>query len=90
MSIVEVTGTFTATGQSSTVVLAKDFNLSLSGTFVATVAVQRSFDEGVTWKTVESYTDEIESIGFEPESGVNYRLNCTAYTSGTVTYRLSR
>ena len=91
MSIIEVTSTFTGTGQSSTVVLAKDFNLSLSGTFVATVAIQRSFDDGATWKTVESYTAEIESTGFEPEGGgALYRLNCTAYTSGTVTYRLSR
>lgn len=94
-----VSGTFTATGQSATFVapaaLKEKFNVSLSGTFSATVVLQRSFDNGSTWITVSKpdLTDASFTAGAsfsveEPEAGVRYRLNCTAYTSGTVTYRL--
>lgn len=90
MTIASVTGTFTATGQSSTMDVEETFNVSLSGFGSATVALQRSFDNGSTWKTIESYTADTEKYGTEIETGVIYRLNCTAYTSGTITYRLSR
>jgi hypothetical protein len=94
-----VTGTFTATGQSATFVapsaLSGEFNVSLSGTWAATVALQRSFDAGSTWVTVSkpdltdaSFTANASFSVKEPEPGVRYRLNCSAYTSGTVTYRL--
>jgi hypothetical protein len=90
------TGTFTGTGQSATPVADGDFNLSLSGTFVATVQVERSFDAGTTWLPVTyvdgsalNWTAPVSTTLNEPESGVLYRLNCTAYTSGTVTYRIS-
>lgn len=94
-----VTGTFTATGQSASFTPASQirdgmFNVSMSGTFSATVVLQRSFD-GTNWFTVSkpdltdaSFTAGVSFIVQEVEDGVRYRLNCTAYTSGTVTYRL--
>lgn len=86
-----VSGTFTGTGQSATMPAHRGmFNLSLSGTWVATVDIERSFDGGSTWLIVESYTSNIEDTGDEPQDNVWYRLNCSAYTSGTVTYRLSQ
>lgn len=69
-----------------------------NATATATVNLERSFDGGVTWITcgvggagqLASYaTLPISIVGGEPEKVVLYRLNCIAYTSGTVNYRLS-
>jgi hypothetical protein len=96
------TGTFTATGQSASFTPATPdnnrgpFNMSLWGTFVGTVQVERSFDGGTTWLpltalgTAIPFTAPCSEVFEELEFGVQYRLNCTAYTSGTINYRLSR
>lgn len=89
MASVNLSGSFTSTGQSDEVRVSGWFNLSISGTWSATVVVERSFDEGSTWVSVESFTSNAEKRGYETED-VLYRLNCTAYTSGTVSYRISR
>jgi hypothetical protein len=91
-------GTFVAATNSNALELRGKFNISLFGTFVATVKLQRSFDGGTTWIDVSrdtsgslaSYTAPISFVAEEPEDGVQYRLNCTAFTSGTVSYRLSQ
>ena len=66
------------------------FNLSLSGTWVATVTVQRSIDNS-TWVDVDTFTANSEEVGFEPEL-MWYRVGVKtgAYTSGTVVVRLGR
>lgn len=106
-----VTGTFAATGQSASFAAklgARDinggaFNIWLSGTAVATVQLEKSPDNGVTWFAVYaggtklyqwSYSnngtgDNINETAQEVEQGVLYRLNCTAYTSGTLAYSLT-
>ncbi len=61
-----------------------DFSVSISGTFVGTIAVQRSFDDAVTWHTIESYTAPTEKVGLEASVQAQYRFNCTAFTSGTI------
>ena len=80
-------GTFTATGQSSEIVPPKGeaFTLSISGTFVATVLLQRTRSGG-TWRTIETYMAPTEVNVNAAGSGFFYRLNCSAFTSGTVTY----
>ncbi len=72
--------------------LQGDFNLSLSGDWVGTVTVQRSFDGGTTWLDVAEFTVNGEFVGNEPEPGVKYRVGVKPgdYTSGTVTGRLSQ
>lgn len=101
-----VTGTFEATGQSATFtpnVATRDtncgqFNISASGTFVATVQIERSFDNGTNWfvcssdsaGTAASFTAPFSVVAEEPTPGVIYRLNCTALTSGEVDYRISQ
>lgn len=98
-----VTGSFTATGQSSSfrpVLRSANggggaFNISLWGTFSGSVTVQRSFDGGTTWvdKTPSSIYTLTAPASFtdeEPEVGVIYRLNCTSYVSGTINYRISQ
>ncbi|MGB8275589.1 MAG: hypothetical protein WCF16_10020 [Alphaproteobacteria bacterium] len=90
MAVALASGTFGGTGQSASVALYGKFNVSVQGTFVGTVALRRSYDQGSTWNTVESYTVPTDKVGEEPESGILYRLDCTAFTSGTIVYRLSR
>ena len=67
------------------------FNLSLSGTWVATVTVQRSFDNS-TWLDVSTFVANTEEYGLEPERDVYYRFGVKtgAFTSGTVVGRLSQ
>lgn len=66
------------------------FNLSLSGTWVATITVQRSIDNS-TWVDVDTFTDNTEEVGFEPEL-MWYRVGVKTgdFTSGTVVVRLGR
>ena len=77
---------------SNWVILRGKFNFSLSGTWVATVHIQRSFDKGVTPLDVEDFTSNIEKIGEEPESNVCYRFGVKAgnYTSGPVVGRIGQ
>jgi hypothetical protein len=72
--------------------LQGDFNLSLSGTWIATVTVQRSFDNGATWVDVATFTQNGQYVGNEPEADVLYRIAVKTgeYTSGTVIGRLSQ
>jgi hypothetical protein len=93
-----LTGSFTATGTATPRALLGDFNIALWGTFVGTVAVERSFDGGTTFiavardtsGTAATFTAATSLSISEPERSVLYRLNCTAFTSGTINYRLSQ
>lgn len=70
------------------------------GTWSATVQLERSFDGGTTWiiDTIQptqtqaiwsTASHDVSTQFFEPEAGVLYRLDCTAFTSGTANYRMS-
>jgi len=87
-----VTKTVTAANQmSNSVVLVGYFNLSISGTWGATVTVQRSFDSGDTWFDVDTWTENTQEYGLEPERNVYYRIGVKTgdFTSGEVVLRLS-
>ena len=77
---------------SNPVALQRKFNFSLTGTFVATVVVQRSFDDGINWLDVATFTAPGEFIGEEPEKNMRYRFGVKtgAYTSGSIIGRLSQ
>lgn len=74
------------------------FNFTITGTFVGTVELQRSFDSGVTYVPVSKgssgnaadYTTPASLVVLEPEPGILYRAIMLAYTSGTATVRLSQ
>ena len=68
------------------------FNLSISDDWTATVTVQRSFDQGDTWHVVDTWTENAQEYGLEPEGGVYYRVGIAAgdYTAGTCVVRLSQ
>jgi hypothetical protein len=85
----KINGSFSATGTSAEHYLLRYFNVSLdfnSGT--ATVDLERSFDDGATWEIRQSFTSDESTAIFEPEKKVKYRLNCSAFTSGPVSYRI--
>lgn len=96
-----VSGTFSGAAQTSAAhAFYGAFNIFATG--AGTVAVQRSYDGGNTW-VIHSIiiSTGIQAMSFaitaaaplsimltEPERGMMYQLNCTAFTS-TITYRLS-
>ncbi len=82
--------TFTGQGTSDSAIVHRDFNVSISGINGDTIEVQRSFDDGSTWKTVEVFTVDEEKRGYETEAGVKYRLECTVWSAGTVICRISQ
>lgn len=69
------------------------------GVYSGTVQLERSFDGGSTWiicgvggggqPAVYTAGTMVSIVASEPERGMLYRLNCPAYTSGTINYRLS-
>ncbi|HXA22761.1 MAG TPA: hypothetical protein VNW90_10700 [Acetobacteraceae bacterium] len=93
-----IAGTFGATGQSPAAIAYGSFNVSLWGTFVGSAQLERTFDGGTTWLPVSgntagavlAWTVPFSGTWTEVEHTVGYRLNCTAYTSGTVNYRISQ
>lgn len=80
----QIAGTFGATGQSASIV-GKSIDVSLSGAASATVGIQRRIN-GV-WVTIESITGDGERV-VENAASTEHRLNCSAYTSGTVVYAM--
>lgn len=70
--------------------LGGNFNISIQGTFSATVFVQRSYDNS-TWYDVDSFTAATEQTGFEPEY-IWYRIGVKTggYTSGTANVRIGQ
>lgn len=98
MTVVRSEGLFTAPASSEPVLLVGPFNLSLSGSFAASVRLERSFDAGASWHPLSrdaageaaAWQAPISLSGEEPERGILYRLTCTEHTSGSVAYRISQ
>ena len=89
MGTADLSGTLSATGQSSTAPVKGKYNLSLSGTWTGTAKLQRSFDNGSTWVDVYSTTSNIEQLGEEIEEQIVYRVDF-ARSTGALVYRVSR
>jgi hypothetical protein len=66
------------------------FNLSISGTFSATVTVQRSYDN-INFADADTFTSPSEEVGYEPQE-MYYRVGIKTgdYTSGTASVSLSK
>lgn len=79
------------TGISALRVNPGNFNVSVQGTFTATIFLQRSCDGGTTWFDMESYTIPAEKVG-ETGEHLHVRLFCKTggYTSGTAACRLGQ
>ena len=82
-----VTASLTADGSTSPLQIIGHFNLSLSGTWAATVTIERSWNQ-TDWFAVDTFTSNYEGVGFDAEE-VFYRATVSGYSSGTVVIRLS-
>lgn len=58
-----------------------DKYVRIQGTFVATIRLQMSFDDGATWQNLDEFT--APGGQFVTEPCTHLRANVTAYTSGT-------
>jgi hypothetical protein len=73
-----------------------NFNASIRGTFVGTLVLERSLDDGVTYQVLSaagiefSYTDEMTETFFEPETHALYRWRFSAFTSGSAIVRIGK
>lgn len=73
-------------------------NFTLTGTWVGSVNLERSFNNGSTWSvasvdsvgTPATFTSNLTVEFTEGERGVVYSVNATSVASGTVGYRLSQ
>lgn len=94
MSATAVTAAITAqnTFTSSVSFSVGLFDLSVSGTFSATVTLQRSFDSGSTWHDVETFTAAEEAVVDNADNTVKWRIGVKTgqFTSGTANVRLSQ
>jgi len=82
--------TFTGVGRSSQLPGGEKMVVSVSGTFVATIDLERSSDSGSTWLTIESYTAPVEKNIESISDKFLYSLNVSAFTSGTVNVLLGK
>lgn len=89
-------GTLSAVGSGDPARVITRTNLTLSGDFVGTVRLERSFDGGQTWTAITAagqvieFTNPISEELDELEAGVLYRVRLVTLTSGTLTWRFSR
>lgn len=60
--------------------------------FVATVTLQRSFDDGANWHDVEQFTEPCQKFFEHGTASVKWRLGVKSgdYTSGDINLRLSQ
>lgn len=91
----KLSGALTATGASGAISPSSRsselrFTFGLSGTWAGTVDLERSSDGGATWpEVVETYTANTSKNAESPSSDYSYRLNCSAFTSGTINWVLA-
>lgn len=91
------TGNFVALGNGTPIEILGDFNFALWGVFVGTVVLECSYDGGTTWLaslfkftlTAIQLVSVAATSSSESEPGVLYRVRCSAFTSGTINWRIS-
>ena len=71
----------------SAIVVEGAFSFNTSGTWIGTITLQRSID-GSTWENFRAWTSNndrnIQYTGSEAEDDIQYRINVTEHTSGTI------
>lgn len=90
----EQSGTFTATGVSASIAIKHgDFlSYAVSGTFAATLVVEKSVNGGASWEQTFSSVTAAASVNLPVElpggGQALFRFRCTSFTSGTVAYTI--
>lgn len=96
MSRTEVIQTFTAEGQYTTWISSThknednmlDVSFAVSSDWVGMVCLEKTNDDGVTARTVDWVTQDIEFAVRDNSEGVKYRLYCCYYESGQAEGRI--
>lgn len=84
-----ISNIFTAKDQiSKGIVVGGRITLSLSGTWVATVVLERSVDKEANYAVVETFTENHEA--HVRGVGEVFRLRVTNFISGTIVYFLGK
>jgi hypothetical protein len=79
-----ISSTFTAVGVSAPLVCEVDkLSITISGTFVASVILERAVGLNASWERIDEVTAGTTSYAVGPGT---YRLRCDRFKSGTVTY----
>jgi len=97
-----ISGTFTGTGSSNPIRINGPINVNIQKAGgSATIDIEKSFDKGTTYfliskdadgsdasyATSSDFNGSVEDVG---EGAILYRLTCSTYGSGTISYRLSK
>lgn len=82
----KVSGSVTAIGTicSFDISAFRHFSTVVGGTFVGTVQTQVSLDGGTTWVLFGTAVTAPAAVAYSNTAAVLVRLQCTAYTSGTI------
>ena len=85
-------GELSSAGTSDAVALFGRYALSIGdgSSWSGSVNVERSFDDGATWRNIKTYTGDAEETIFADGHQIKYRINCTALASGSVKYMVVR
>jgi hypothetical protein len=83
--------TFSAVGQSSALYVrkGKPVSLAITGTFNASIVLEKKAPGAGGWIPLRLFTAAKTTTLDAPAEDTTYRLNCTRYVSGTVTYALA-
>lgn len=86
-----VEDTFSANGNGTAVVIneGEAFTIDLTGTWVADMELERSFDGGTTWYTYIKYTSNTTGELANLEDGVKWRWKMANRSSGTCNARIT-
>lgn len=75
--------TFTKNGTSPQMLLHGDVSVSIIGSGVATINLERSLDKGATWGTIKTVKASTEYDVRVVNPGMLHRLSCNALVSGS-------
>ena len=92
VGVIDETGASDAITVAAGMLLDVSLDFDTSTAFVGTLQLQRETNTGAAniaeWQTVESYTASAEKVA-QSATQRRYRINCSAYTSGTAEIELT-
>ncbi|WP_025899061.1 hypothetical protein [Sneathiella glossodoripedis] len=82
----KVEGTFTSTGSSNVLHVDKEYEIAINGLGSNVVKPKWSYDKGVTYYYGKAFPEDDVYRGESARPGAQLIIECTSYSSGTVSY----
>lgn len=79
-------GTFTGVGAAASIPTAAKFPVAVKDLNGGTVIPQYSWDKGVTWFNADPITSDSIQTAESHRKGAEFRLYCSVFVSGTISY----